>query len=292
MTAQEAAATVGKAVMGLGRGARGGCGIVVAQDRVLTLAHHLRGEEVEVRAGEEARVTGTVVATDPDLDLAVLDVETGAVAPVRWADGDPPALGAPVWALGDPGGAGLRVTQGAISTGPLRVRGRRGRPVEGMLEHTAPLPRGSGGGPLLGEDGAVLGLNALRQPGGFVLALPAAAIAPRLEALLEGRAAPGRRLGVAVLPPRAARRLRRSVGLPDAEGLLVRGVAGDSPAARAGLARGDLITALDGRPVSGIDDLYAALDQAPAGTPVTVRALRGTEEVRLDVVLGGDEVAS
>src|SRR5262249_54569706 len=83
-----------------------------------------------------------------------------------------PAIGAPVFALGNPG-TGLRITEGQVSAAPLTIRSRDGRPLE-VIEHTAPMPRGSGGGPLLDEHGAVLGLNALRGAPGFLLALPAA----------------------------------------------------------------------------------------------------------------------
>ena len=83
--------------------------------------------------------------------------------------------------------------------------------------------------------------------GGLLLALPAdAALAARVEALGRGEAPARPRLGVALAPPRAARRLRAAVGLPERDGLLVRGVEADSPAERAGLERGDLIVAAGG----------------------------------------------
>ncbi|MEZ0294308.1 MAG: PDZ domain-containing protein, partial [Solirubrobacteraceae bacterium] len=83
------------------------------------------------------------------------------------------------------------------------------------------------------------------------------------------------RLGVALAPPRAARRLRAAVGLPERDGLLVRGVEPDSPAERAGLERGDLIVAAGGKPLSGFDELFDALD----GTgPLALTVVRGTEE--------------
>jgi serine protease Do len=74
-----------------------------------------------------------------------------------------------------------------------------------------------------------------------------------------------------------ARRLRRAVGLPETEGLLIRGVAEDSPAARAGLSSGDLIVGAGGQPVASIDDLFSALPAAP-GVTVELKVLRGTEE--------------
>src|SRR5204862_7188834 len=92
----------------------------------------------------------------------------------------------------------------------------------------------------------------------------------------KGEAPRRRRLGIAVAPPPVARRLRRAVGLPEAAGILVRGVEDGSPADRAGLERGDLLTAVAGKPFEHVDDLYVALDSAAATLELTV--LRGTEE--------------
>jgi S1-C subfamily serine protease len=272
------ASTAGPAIAGL-RG--GGSGVVVAAGRVLTLASRLRSAEVEVVFGDRT-ATGTVLGTDPDLDVAVIEVDTGDAPALQWSDATgPPPIGTPVLALGDPGGSGLRATAGAVSSGPLTLRGRRGRPLAGVIEHTAPLPRGAGGGPLLDADGRMLGINARRHDGGLILALPAAELRPRVEALLAGKGAPPRRLGVAVLSPRAARRMRSAVGLPERDGLLVRAVESSGPAGRAGVARGDLLVALDDRPLHAVEDLYAALDDA--GGPLALRVLRGAEELELSV---------
>jgi S1-C subfamily serine protease len=91
---------------------------------------------------------------------------------------------------------------------------------------------------------------------------------------------------VAVAPPRVARRMRRAVGLPEREGLLVRGVEEGSPADRAGIERGDLIAAAAGRDVDGVDSLYAALDSLANGAPLPLTIVRGTEERELEVSFG------
>jgi len=110
-----------------------------------------------------------------------------------------------------------------------------------------------------------------------LLALPAdAALHARVEALGRGEAPVRPRLGVALAPPRAARKLRAAVGLPEREGLLVRGVEPGSPAERAGLERGDLLVAAAGRPLHGFDELLDALEAAAGTLALTV--VRGTEE--------------
>ena len=107
----------------------------------------------------------------------------------------------------------------------------------------------------------LLGLNSIRLEGGLILALPAdAAMKRRAEALATGRRRSGPRLGIAIAPARAARRMRAAVGLPERDGLLVRGVEEDSPAAKAGLERGDLLVGVNGKPLSSVDALFDALE--------------------------------
>ena len=131
-------------------------------------------------------------------------------------------------------------------------------------------------------DGRLLGLNAVRREGGLILAVPAdAALHARVEALARGESSARPRLGIALAHPRAARKMRAAVGLPERDGLLVRGVLDGSPAAAAGLARGDLLVAAGDTPLTSADDLFEALDAAT--DTLTLRVLRGTEERDVEV---------
>lgn len=297
-TVTRIAGEVGPAVVGLGRGWGRGSGVVIAPGRVLTVAHDLRGDEVAVTFGDGRVGEGRVAGADRDLDVAVIAVDTADVTPVTWSpdddDGTPagprgpatpaPVPGMPILALADPGGRGLRVTFGLVSSTGRSFRGPRGRRVAGLIEHTAPLPRGSSGGPLVDVDGRLLGLNAVRRDGGFILALPAdAALRRHVDELARGEGAERPRLGVALAPPRIARRLRAAVGLPERDGLLVCGVVEGSPAARAGLERGDLLVRAGEKALAGTDDLFDALDGA--GDVLAVRLVRGTEEMTVEVRL-------
>ena len=174
--------------------------------------------------------------------------------------------GLPVFALADPGGRGLRVSFGVVTATGRSFRGPRGRRIGGSIEHSAPLPRGSSGGPLVDADGRLLGINTVRMEGGLLLALPAdAALRERVTALGRGEVPSHPRLGLAIAPPRAARRLRAAVGLPPRDGLLVRGRGGRAAGGRGrGLERGDLLVAAGGRALGGVDDLFDAL-AAPDG---------------------------
>jgi serine protease Do len=276
---QAVAERVAPAVVGLGRGWGRGSGVVIGDGRVLTNAHVLRGDEVAVRRSDGEVALGRVAALDDALDVAVVAVDTGGAPAVTW---EPAAVeevraGRAVFALANPGGRGLRTTFGLVTATGRSFRGPGGRRIGGSIEHSAPLPRGSSGGPLVDADGRLLGINSVRMEGGLLLALPADATLQAVADKLGRGEAPARpRLGLALAPPRAARRMRAAVGLPEREGLLVRGVESGSPADAAGLRQGDLLVAAAGRPLEGVDALLDVLESAPGELALTV--VRGTEE--------------
>src|SRR4051795_11030163 len=277
---RSAAEQVGPAVVGLGRGWGRGSGVVIAEGSVLTTAHNLRGDQVTVVFADGRRETGEVAGVDAEGDVAVVSVDTGEVEPVQWGDPGELGAGSVVLALANPGGRGLRTTLGLVSSIGSRLRGPRGRRIRGTIEHTAPLPRGSAGGPLVDADGRLLGLNAVRMEGGLIVALPAdASMRARAEGLARGEAPVRPRLGVAIAPAHVARRLRSAVGLPEREGVLVRWVEEGGAAAAAGIKKGDLIVAAAGEPVARLDDLQRRVEAA--GTDdgsLVLTVVRGTEE--------------
>jgi serine protease Do len=276
----------GTSVVGIGQRWGAGSGIVLAAGKVLTNAHNVRGDQVTVTFSDGRTAEGNVAGRDVDGDLAVIDVDTSGIPALPWADGAAAEIGAPVFGLANPGGRGLRVTFGFVSGVERTFRGPRGRRITGSLEHTAPLLPGSSGGPVLTAAGQLLGINTHRLGEGFYLAIPAdEALRGRVDALAGGESAQSPRLGVAIAPNFVARRLRRAVGLPDTDGLLVRDVVEDSPAGRAGIAQGDLIVAAAGQPIRTPDDLFDALQAAQRGT-IALNIIRGTDERTIQVTLG------
>ena len=225
---QAAATTVadriGTATVAIGRDRRG-TGIVLADGQVLTNAHNLRDRTTEVTFPDGRTAQGEVLGTDPEGDLAVLAVDTSGATPPEWATSEA-ALGQVVFAAAR-GRHGLRVSFGLVSGTGRSFRGPRGRRIAGSVEHTAPLARGSSGGPLVDAEGRLLGINTRRLGDGFYLAMPAdAALRERVDQLAAGESPVRRRLGIAVAPPFVARRLRRAVGLPERDGLLRAGRGG------------------------------------------------------------------
>ena len=171
----------------------------------------------------------------------------------RWTPATPPPsacrrratvrMGDAVLALANPGGRAVRVSVGFVSALDVAFRGPGGRRVRGAIEHTAPLARGSSGGPVV---------DVLGQPGRHRHPPRGRRLLPgpprrrgrsqaRVDALSHGDVPRRPRLGIAIAPPRVARRLRQSVGLPERDGLLVHAVEEGGAADRAGIRQGDLV---------------------------------------------------
>ena len=274
---------VGPAVVGIGAGWGLGSGVVVADGVVLTNAHNVSDPGVTLIFADGRTVQGQVSGHDIDGDLATIAVDTSGVTPVEWADA-PARVGASVFALANPGGRGVRVTLGSVASVGRTFRGPRGRRVTGTVEHTAPMVKGSSGGPLVDGSGRLVGLNTNRLGEGFYAALPAdEGLRRRVDALSRGESPARPHLGVGLVPGRAARHIRRAAGLPDRDGVLIQEVEDGSPAANAGLRRGDLIVAAGGAPVTTIDDLYQAVDGLGTGEALALSVVRGADELSVNV---------
>jgi serine protease Do len=286
--ARAVAERVAPAVVRVGRHGGRGCGVVWADGQVVTNAHNVRGPEITVTFDDGREVVGQVAGVDVDGDLAVVAVDTAGAPTVAWrddqTDGGAARTGDVVFAVTRSASGGARVSLGLLSATERSFRGPRGRRITGTLEHTAPLARGSSGGPVVDAEGRLVGINTNRLGDGFYAAIPADDdLRTRLDALAAGQAPAAPRLGVGLAPAAVARKLRRAVGLPERDGLLVRAVEDGSPAARAGIREGDLLVAAGGRPLGTVDDLFAALDGAAGDTGIDVTVVRGSDELEVRV---------
>ena len=217
-----------------------------------------------------------------DGDLAVVSVDTTGATPLTWGDGAALAVGSAVFGVAATVSGAPRVTFGLVSAVARAFRGPGGRRISGSVEHTAPLAPGSSGGAIVDAKGAFVGLNTNRIGEGFYLAMPADdELKARVAALARGESAERLRLGVAIAPNHVARRLRRSVGLADRAGVLVRGVEDGSLADAAGIEAGDLIVSAGGRDITDADDLFDAL--GALSQPFEVGIVRGAEERTVSV---------
>jgi serine protease Do len=285
---QEAArttlSTVSPSVVTIGRSGRG-TGLVIAPGQVVTCAHNLRDRTTQVTFADGSTAQATVHGLDADGDLVVLAVETGANPAVTWAS-VPAAPGDAVFALGRG-----QIAFGLVGSADASFRGPGGRVVAGALQHSAPVARGGSGGPVVNLAGQVVGVNTHRLNDGFYLASPAGpALQERLARLGGGQHIERRRLGVALAPAQAARRIRQAAGLPSVDGLLIAKVGDGSVAAAAGLRRGDVIVGAAGVPLDTADALAAALDHLD-GDVIELAIVRGTDELTVSVNFAVSTVA-
>jgi serine protease Do len=266
----------------VGGGWRNGSGIIIGPGAVLTNAHNVRSDDVTVTFADGRQQAGKLAGVDIDGDLAVINVDTGTAPALEWS-GRAARVGSAVFAVTLNGGGSVRVTHGYVSSIARAFRGPRGRRITGSIEHTAPLAPGSSGSALLDTDATLLGINTNRLGGGFYLALPGdESLRSRVASLQRGENVERPRLGIGIAPSWVARRMRRAVGLPEREGVLVREVESGSAAERAGIAEGDLLVEAGGREIREPDDVYDALGSVSGGS-MMLRTVRGTEERTVEV---------
>jgi serine protease Do len=275
------AAVSGGAVVGLGGQWGRGSGVVIESGLVLTNAHNVSPERAGVTFPDGRAEQAGVIAVDLDSDLALLEVDTGDVPAISWRPEDvAPGMGLAVIGLANPGGRGLRATLGFVAAAERSFRTARGRRMEGGFEHTALAPPGASGGPVVDLDGKMLGINTRRLGRGFYLAQAAdVRMRATLDRLRSGESAEPRKLGVGLAPAEVARRLRRTLGLDDADGLLVRLVEEGSPAEIAGVREGDVLVSAAGEATLDVDDLHRVL--ATVGESIDLGLVRVND--RLEV---------
>lgn len=277
---------VGPSVVRLG-GWRGGAGVVVGSGAILTNAHNVRGESATVTFADGREAEATLAGVDIDGDLAVLTVDTGSTPAVEWS-ARVASIGTAAFAVTTNGSAN-RATFGFVSSVQRSFRGPRGRRISGSIEHTAPLAPGSSGSPLVDREGKLIGLNTNRVGSGFYLALPAdGELKNRIAALQRGESAERPRLGVGIAPSWVANRMRRSVGLDEREGVLVRDVEEGSAADQAGIREGDMIVEVGGRAIVEPDDVYDALGPVDAHGSLSIKLVRGAQELTVDARFGSE----
>jgi S1-C subfamily serine protease len=264
-----------------------GSGVVVTPDGYLLTNEHVvrRAGALEVSFEDGSIASAQVIGRDAATDLAVVRADASALNYAVVNDRNPPRVGQLVVAVGNPYGFESTVSAGVVSALGRSLRSRRGRLIEGVVQHTAALNPGNSGGPLVDSAGAVLGINtaiiAMAQGIGF--AIPAATVSWVLsEILTHGRV---RRvyLGIVGRDRVFARRLVRALNLPVSRGFEVVGREPDSPAVSADLRVGDRIVGANGSPIDGVDAMHRFLTGWPAGSPLVLQVVRGVQRLEIRV---------
>ncbi len=270
-----------------------GSGFVVTPDGyVMTNSHVVSNQKhIRVRTPAGETVDGRLAGEDPATDLALVRVDPAALSPTGNVTYLPidgalaPRVGQLAVAIGNPLGFESTVSTGVVSAHGRSLHTReRGRLIDGVIQHTAPLNPGNSGGPLLDGRGRVLGVNtaiiARSQGIGFAVAVETAAWVMS-QLLAHGRV---RRawLGIGASNRPLDRRLAYHHGL-GRSAVEIQSIEPNSPAARAGLRDGDLLVRFAETSIGGIDELHRALRNWPAGSAVTLGVIRRGTRIAVDI---------
>jgi Do/DeqQ family serine protease len=264
-----------------------GSGVIVSPDgHILTNAHVVEGaEHVRVVMNDGREYTAKVIGVDTPSDLAVIDVAANNLPALPLGDSSSPRVGDVVLAVGNPLGVGQTVTMGILSA-KGRTTGVGDGSYQDFLQTDAPINRGNSGGALVTADGELIGITSqiLSQSGGNIgigFAIPATMAKHVMNELVSIGHVRRSMIGVTVQPVTAD--IASSLHLAEIHGALVNGVTPGSPAAKAGIQTGDVITKFNGTAIDSGNDLRNLVSSTAPGTTaeLTVVRDRKAEQVRV-----------
>jgi len=265
----------------------GGSGFVFTPDGLILTNSHVVHDatRIEITLSDGRRVPAHTIGDDPATDLTVIRIDAPALQAIELGDSQQLRPGQMAIAIGNPYGFQSTVTAGVISALGRSLRSYSGRLIEDVIQTDAALNPGNSGGPLVNSRGEVIGVNTatILPAQGICFAIginTAKFVASRL--LRDGRI---RRswIGVSAQTVPIHRRVVRFYNLPQESGVVVLGVEDTSPAKKAGLREGDVIVALDEKPVAGVDDLHRLLTDAQVGVRCELTVIRHTERFLLPI---------
>jgi len=266
-----------------------GSGVIVSSDGYILTNHHVidGGEGIKVDLSDGRTLDARVIGSDKPSDLAVLKINAANLPVLPLGDSDRVKVGDVVLAVGNPLGVGQTATMGLISA-QGRQTGISNGSFEDFLQTDAAINQGNSGGALVNATGQVVGISEAYIPPsqgavsiGF--ATPAATVVNTVEQLLRsGRA---QHAFVGIQPGELTPEIAQQLGVSQSQGVVVLDVVTGGPADKAGMRPGDVITALDGKPVATVEDFLAALRPHRPGDTVTVTFLRGDAEQEAQVTL-------
>jgi len=272
-----------------------GSGFLISPDGYIVTNNHLIAgltgtgtvDTVTVTLTDRKEYPARIVGRDETSDLALLKIDGHNLPFVQWGDSTRARVGDWVIAIGDPYGVGSTVTAGIISA--LHRQITNSGAYDRYIQTDASINMGNSGGPMFDLNGNVIGINsALISPTGasvgIGLAIPAEAAKPVIDSLMRGQRPSRGYLGVGLQA--VDEDLAPSVGLPKDTSEIVRSVVPEGPAARAGLVPGDIITRVDGKPVSPDQTVSYLIANTPAGARVPLEIIRGGKRATVYVTVG------
>jgi S1-C subfamily serine protease len=267
-----------------------GSGFVLAQDGLILTNSHVvhKANNIHVSLPDGRRVAAQLIGEDPDTDLAVVRASASGLPALTLGDSQAIKVGQMVIAIGNPLGFSATVTAGVVSALGRSLRSRSGRLMDDIIQTDAALNPGNSGGPLVNSRGEVIGVNTAVISGAQGLCFAIAANTAQFVAgrLIRDGLIRRSYVGVAGQNTPVARQIVRFYGLGVSSGILVVTIEPDSPAAKSLLREGDIIVALDGHEVSGIDQLHRLLSDERIGKDTALTVIRRTEKLEVRITPG------
>ncbi len=269
-----------------------GSGFIIDADGIIVTNNHVvdKATSIRVTLDDGTELPAKLLGADPKADLAVVKVDSKDKLPtVAWGDSDKLKLGDTIIAIGNPFGIGTTVTAGIVSA---RGRDLHSGPYDDFIQIDAPINHGNSGGPLVDLDGKVVGINtAIYSPnGGSVgvgFAIPSDEAKVIVAKLQKSGSIDHGFIGVQIQP--VTKDVADALGLAKPEGALIADVGTDTPAARAGLRSGDVVTAVGDKQVRTPKDLSRVIADLSPGDKETVAVWRDGKSQDLTVVVGGND---
>ena len=267
-----------------------GSGVIVTTDGYILTNHHVvdGADKIKVDLNDNRTLDAKVVGLDPPSDIAVLKVDASGLPVLALGDSDRVRVGDVVLALGNPLGIGQTVTMGIVSA-KGRQTGLSNGNFEDFLQTDAPINQGNSGGALVSTNSELIGINSqiLSQSGGSIgigFAIPSNMARTVMDTLIKGGKVRRGQLGITVgkITPDVASKLGINVG----KGVVVVQVQPGSAAERAGLKKGDVITAFNGVEVVDANIFRNKVASTPPGTEVTLTIQRDGREQQVRATLG------
>ncbi len=265
-----------------------GSGVVIAPDGYILTNDHVvqKADSIEVALTDGSRLSATLIGSDQATDLAVIRANANFLPCSALGDSERLRVGQLAIAMGNPLGFQSTVSTGVVSALGRALRSTRGRLIENIIQHTAPLNPGNSGGPLVDSNGKVIGINTaiIAYAQGIGFAIPAnTAMWVAAQILTHGRVRRGF-LGIGARRRPLDRRMVRHHGLKKKFAVEVLSVERKGPAASAGVKVGDLIVAIGNSNIQNVDDLHRFLAEWPIGQPVGIHIIRGQRRRILDII--------
>jgi serine protease DegQ len=268
-----------------------GSGVIVSEEGyILTNSHVVEAaDEIEIALADTRRAKARVIGTDPDTDLAVLKIDIPKLPAILFGQSDQARVGDVVLAIGNPFGVGQTVTAGIISAVGRSQLGIN--TFENFIQTDAAINPGNSGGALVDSTGQLLGINTAiysRTPGGASLgigfAIPASTAKQVLEQIMQNGQVTRGWIGVGVQD--MTRELSESFKLPEIRGALITEVFRGTPADKAGIKLGDILIAVEGKPVTDSSSMLNLVAALNPGKQATLKVVRSQQETEVKVIVG------